>query len=266
MKTRAITAFVMLIIVSVPLYFKGLTLDFFILGIGMFAAYELNKMYKNKFKLPVLSEIYFYLCLLIAILMLIKGIYSWLPLYALILGVGINIVLHKDLEDFGLSHMTFYTFNYTFIFLALSSIYKTLDMNFNIFLYPIITAVVVDTAGYLGGYFFGKRKLIPEVSPKKTIEGAISSTFFGTLIGTAYLLWAFDLSNISYAVVLTTFVVSIFSQFGDLFASAIKREFKIKDFSSIFPGHGGVLDRIDGIIFNFLIFTLIFEVALRYFL
>jgi len=266
MRTRTITALIMLIVVAIPIYFQGMVLNLFILAIGMFASYELNKMYKTKKKLPLMAEIYFYACLLIAIVLLIIGQSSWLPLYGLIVGIGVFSVLHRDVKDFGLSQISFYIFNYIFIYLTMSSVYMTLELNFYVFLYPIITAVVVDTGGYLGGYFFGKRKLIPEISPKKTIEGAISSTFFGTLIGTLYLVKVFGLSYFSFPLVLTTLIVSIFSQFGDLFASSLKREFGIKDFSNLFPGHGGVLDRIDGIIFNFLVFTLIYEVGLRFFI
>jgi phosphatidate cytidylyltransferase len=268
MKTRAITAIVLLLIVSIPLYFQGITLDIFILALGMYASYELNKMYRVKKKLPVAAEIYFYLCLLGSIVMLIIGENSWLPLHALVVGIGVFSVLHRDFEDFGLSQISFYIFNFIFIYLTMSTVYASLEIGFYVFLYPIITAIVVDTGGYLGGYFFGKNKLIPEVSPKKTWEGAIASTIAGTLLGTLYLLNVLDIEGtvVILVIIATTFVVSIFSQFGDLFASSLKREFGIKDFSNLFPGHGGVLDRIDGIIFNFLVFTLIYEVALSFFL
>ncbi len=101
-----------------------------------------------------------------------------------------------------------------------------------------------DTFAYFGGMAFGKKKLCPDISPKKTVAGAIVGTVFGTLIGFA----------VSYLILDTFFwgivalPLSIVSQFGDLTASIVKRRFGVKDYGRIFPGHGGVLDRFDSII------------------
>lgn len=103
---------------------------------------------------------------------------------------------------------------------------------------------VTDTFAYFGGMLFGKRKLCPEISPKKTVAGAISGTLFGTAAGLAvsYLL----LGTFTWGIL--ALPLSIISQFGDLAASIIKRRFGVKDYGKIFPGHGGVLDRFDSII------------------
>ena len=109
-----------------------------------------------------------------------------------------------------------------------------------------------DVFAYFCGRAFGKHKLIPEVSPKKTVEGAIGGVIFTTL---AFLLYGFIITmlegtpNPNYIVLaLLGFVLSIVSMFGDLIASLIKREHGIKDYGKIFPGHGGVLDRFDSIL------------------
>lgn len=111
-----------------------------------------------------------------------------------------------------------------------------------------IFAWISDTAAYFTGVFFGKHKLIPQISPKKTIEGSIGG-IAGTVIFTVAFAMAFKEKNPMYFVPLAM-IGSIVSQLGDLFASAIKREFKIKDYGNLIPGHGGVLDRFDSILFT----------------
>lgn len=124
----------------------------------------------------------------------------------------------------------------------------------------IVIAMLTDTCAYLFGIGFGHRKLIPEVSPKKTIEGCIGG-FVGGLIGAVicYLVFKFAgwfsvLETVSSGVSICAFLIlgvvgSYITQLGDLVASAYKRKFNIKDFSNIFPGHGGFMDRVDGQMF-----------------
>jgi len=118
-------------------------------------------------------------------------------------------------------------------------------------LLPIIITVTCDSGAYFTGIFLGKHKLCPAVSPKKTIEGSIGGFVCG--IGCT-LLYAFILRKLGYEVSYIKYasvgsVGSIFCQFGDLCYSAIKREFGIKDYGKLFPGHGGVLDRFDSMSF-----------------
>jgi len=107
-----------------------------------------------------------------------------------------------------------------------------------------------DMFAYFGGTFFGRHKLCESISPKKTIEGSIFGLVGGVLFGLllVYLqrLWGSSVSGITL-IVLGIFV-GIIAQIGDLFASIIKRWADVKDFSSVFPGHGGMMDRIDSIL------------------
>jgi phosphatidate cytidylyltransferase len=122
-----------------------------------------------------------------------------------------------------------------------------------VYLYGLIFigAWMTDTGAYFVGVLFGKHKLIPKVSPKKTIEGAFGG-ILGCIVG--FVLYGFIIQSICdvkvnyVAMIILATVIAVVSQFGDLVASYIKREREIKDFGFIFPGHGGVLDRFDSII------------------
>ncbi|MBF0241025.1 MAG: phosphatidate cytidylyltransferase [Desulfamplus sp.] len=105
-----------------------------------------------------------------------------------------------------------------------------------------------DTGAYFVGSKFGKRPLAKHVSPKKTIEGSLGGLCAAGLVGLIYALIFIDGVSFFMAIIFSV-VTAAFSQLGDLFESALKRSTGIKDSGSILPGHGGVLDRIDGIIF-----------------
>ena len=121
-----------------------------------------------------------------------------------------------------------------------------------VYLICFIGAWVTDTFAYFCGYFFGKHKLIPDVSPKKTIEGSIGGTLFCILAMVSYG-WIVQLiSNGTVTANYLTLAISglfiaVVAQVGDLLMSAIKRTFGIKDYGKLFPGHGGVLDRFDSV-------------------
>lgn len=117
--------------------------------------------------------------------------------------------------------------------------------------YIAIAAWGTDTFAYFVGSILGKHKLTP-ISPKKSIEGSIGGTIGAIMMSLIYTFCMNQFAdlNISYLAIFgITFALSILSQIGDLAASSIKRYAKIKDFGNIIPGHGGMLDRIDSIIF-----------------
>jgi phosphatidate cytidylyltransferase len=115
-----------------------------------------------------------------------------------------------------------------------------------------ITAWLSDTMAYFIGIRFGRNKLIPQISPKKTVEGALGgllgSVLFNLIFGVVCSA-GFNLSVNYFALICLALIAGVFSQLGDLAASCIKREYGIKDFSNLLPGHGGVLDRFDSVLF-----------------
>lgn len=119
-------------------------------------------------------------------------------------------------------------------------------------LIPLVAAFTSDAFALFAGMAFGKRKLAPELSPKKTVEGAIGG-FVGAMVCCcvygAVMQFGFQLQVNYFALVIYGALGSVISQIGDLSFSYIKRQYGLKDFGNIFPGHGGVLDRFDSVIF-----------------
>ncbi len=117
---------------------------------------------------------------------------------------------------------------------------------------PLVAAFLSDSFALFGGILFGKHKLAPELSPKKTIEGSVSGFLGATVSMMVYGLvvqLAFDLQVDYFRLALYGMLGSVVSQLGDLSFSYIKRQYKLKDFGNLLPGHGGVLDRFDSVIF-----------------
>jgi len=109
-----------------------------------------------------------------------------------------------------------------------------------------IVAFCTDVFAYFIGYTMGKNKLIPTISPKKTIEGSIGG-IIGSIIGCIIYGYIFKLNMIHMIII--GLLGSVLAQIGDLFASAIKRYVGVKDYGNLIPGHGGILDRLDSILF-----------------
>ncbi len=117
-----------------------------------------------------------------------------------------------------------------------------------------ISSWICDTCAYVVGMLVGKHKLAPVLSPKKSIEGALGGIAGSALVGAAYAYFlverVIEQQQITWIFVLISAVGAVISQVGDLAASAIKRNHEIKDYGKLIPGHGGVMDRFDSVIFT----------------
>ena len=141
-----------------------------------------------------------------------------------------------------------------YVNLSLSTVVflRRMDQGKYLYLLAFIGPWVSDTFAYFCGRAFGKHKLIPEVSPKKTVEGSVGGIVFAAIafVLTGFIVGKCDPSIApSYAVLaIAGAVISVISQVGDLIASVVKRRYGIKDYGWLFPGHGGVLDRCDSVL------------------
>jgi len=135
-------------------------------------------------------------------------------------------------------------------------------------LYLILLFLIVfvgDTAAYFGGMKFGKRKLASQISPKKTIEGAMAAVFGSVLVTLIWARWIFNepvTLELYWKLIGIACVMSMLAQAGDLFESVLKRSQMQKDSGTFLPGHGGILDRVDGLAFT----SPVFYMGLHYFL
>ncbi len=150
-----------------------------------------------------------------------------------------------------------FSFSLMIVFRDANYYFQTLTKQDGIFLilFSFIASWATDIFAYFVGSKFGKHKLCPKISPKKSVEGAIGGVVGSTVFGVVLLLVFnnfvfYQPGKISYvAVGILGIVLSIISMFGDLAASTIKRNFGIKDFGNLLPGHGGIMDRFDSALF-----------------
>jgi phosphatidate cytidylyltransferase len=149
----------------------------------------------------------------------------------------------------------FYVFTITLVFAVAGQAFMfTRQLGFNAAFYVLFTNFMSDAFAYYFGLRFGKHKLAPIISPKKTWEGAIAGVVMAALLGT----FVFGLLPFggfpTWLMLLVSAALGIGAIIGDLIFSSIKRYFGLKDFGVIFPGHGGILDRVDSLLFNLMAF------------
>ena len=141
----------------------------------------------------------------------------------------------------------FFSLLYIFIFSLIIINIKTQNNELEIFLiYSILVAITSDIGGLIFGKTFKGRKL-SSISPNKTVSGAIGSLVFSLILVPILIKYFNEISLINLIVI--TLLTSLTSQLGDLLISLLKRKAKVKDTGDLLPGHGGILDRIDGILF-----------------
>ena len=257
MKKRVISAAVFTILWAIILVVDNPIFDTAVVAVlSLIAMYEYNKAFKNIGYKPI-SWIGYTGCLSIFLmggiipeeykLMLIKII---IPV-VLISAFTYIIITHlkRTIIDVAIT-----VFSLIYIPAMFSFMKLILNMEYGRFyiLYVFCGAFISDTFAYLVGSKFGKTKLAPDISPNKTVEGSIGG-ICGVILSFVIITMVGNLKfgiygNVFYWL-LVGIAASVAGQFGDLTASAIKRYCKIKDFGNIMPGHGGVLDRFDSLMF-----------------
>ena len=206
---------------------------------------ELQRRIITSFFLLSLLVLMFSYTYILIISLIVICIISWIEFYALISKIykkknRSNIILRFILKATSLLYLSI------LIYIILMS--KLINPKFEIFIiYSILVSIMSDIGGLVIGRTFKGRKLT-RISPKKTISGSIGSFIFSLSIIPFFIQNLPDISL--YLIIFITIVISLSSQIGDLFISHLKRNAKVKNTSNLLPGHGGVLDRIDGIIFS----------------
>ncbi len=256
MKKRILTA-VILAIVVIPfillgnIYFKiGISL------IGIMGLKEIWDLKKDHHEYPILIKI-------VSIILFLFIIFSDYfidkneTLVSLIFLLPITVLLLPTIF-YGDKYTTkdaIYLLGYTVLLsVGFKCFVIVRDKDIWLFIYLISISMFNDIFALFSGMAFGHHKLIPQVSPNKTIEGAIGGLLIGTIASS--LVYHFFVGKISIILIIISIVLGIVGQLGDLFFSKIKRENNIKDFSGLMPGHGGILDRFDSLIWVMIVYMI----------
>lgn len=249
MKKRTFSAVILLIILVGSIFLGYQAFGLVMLVASLIGYHELFQIkYEKKKQNIAMIQLMGYFSLILLVLndiffSLDNNILVVLPILAL----TIPIVFYRDYDVYNINDAFFvmgcvFFLGFSFhniIFMAKMDIYKC------IFIFLI--AFVTDTYAYIGGKLIGKHPLT-EISPNKTIEGSIIGTVMGVLVGGIYYnlaIGGLNFIEIGFICLLLT----LLSEFGDLVMSSIKRYFQKKDYSNLIPGHGGILDRFDSVLF-----------------
>lgn len=251
MKKRVISAVVALAIIIPLIALGGI---YFKIGMAVLSILSMYEILKLRKELPIFIKVISY------VLITLSVIFSDVSLLPIILITMSILLVFFDKSEYNVNDFTFVT---TFLVL-LSTVFTYFiyirNEDVNILIYLLLITILTDTFALFGGKLFGKHKLIEKVSPKKTIEGSIIGSVFGTIIPSIYYIYMVDPGANILTVIFMTLILSIIGQLGDLVFSSIKRYFNIKDFSNIMPGHGGILDRIDSITMVVLAYQIIINI------
>lgn len=291
-KTRVFTAICM-VAVLIPFMFLG---GYFMYGLcsvlAFIATYELVKMHNDKNKLPKFLNLIMPLLsvLLVAVTMITDLMLQSFDFKYILFGILLIVIVLlitslvysevKVTDSFFFIGAIFYG-GLSFAVIAairnieILSVKELVISNYCVnlsglftFIYIYFTTIFTDIGAYSIGCRIGKHKLIPSVSPNKSVEGAIGGAICGTIVGSLCLILSeyfigFNLFGIEslglkiVIVVLVSLMLTVISQIGDLIASKLKREYGIKDYGNLFPGHGGVMDRFDSVILTCAVFFVI---------
>ena len=254
LRVRAISGFLYIILLIASLFWEHAFIILFYL-FGLICLIEFSKLINltNKYPYVIFTLLYF----IFGYWRLFsehRYLYSDFLQILHVISIFVLLLLIKDLfslKTIPLFHSKRYiltTFYMSTAFIFLVSI-ATLNMDFNpiLILGCFILVWTNDSFAYLVGKNFGKQKLFPRISPKKTVEGFLGGLFFACI---ASLLIANFTNTLSFNYwLILGIIVSVFGTLGDLIESKFKRQANVKDSGVIMPGHGGLLDRLDSIIF-----------------
>ena len=193
----------------------------------------------------------FYTSILLFFLIISLGYSDFVLVYSLIVLGVISIIEFLNLTQKITSNRLFFIF-FNIVFIIYVFLFCYLFLFFSNFIQLklfIFILLISCAASDIGGFIFGKifkGPKLTKISPKKTFSGAIGSIFLTITI--MILLFFLITKNFNYAIIIVGIITSVACQLGDLFFSLLKRKAKLKDTSNFLPGHGGVLDRIDGIL------------------
>jgi len=251
---RVATAIAGLLYLSLMFYAGGWFFDISVLFITLVATRELYQAFVRKGFKPIVWLGYLLVLISFYVMLFETEGYAWIYILLIVL-LGLAIPILRPSVRFLDSLLTI--FGGIYPGLALLSMIPLAQhaqpYTTHLLVITFYASWATDAFAYITGTLFGKTKLSPRISPHKTVEGSLGGVAGSVITGLsiAYVLNTFTPINLEfYHYAIISFLCGIVSQIGDLAASSIKRFCRIKDFGNILPGHGGILDRFDSVIFT----------------
>ncbi len=253
-KVRVLSSVVLVLLLGSALWIGGPYLWLLLLfasEVGLFEFYRaMRPEEKRQGFAPDVLEITGFAGCFLYYLLLLKSESLRYPVFLLVgILILMMIVYVIRYPAYGSDHLIRSFFALIYVCVMLSFVYLTREAeNGRKIVWMIfISSWICDTCAYLVGIMIGKHKLAPKLSPKKSIEGSVGGVIGAAAVG--YLFGRlFGEPGVAAGYLLVSAAGAVISQFGDLMASAIKRDHKIKDYGTLIPGHGGILDRFDSVI------------------
>lgn len=251
--TRTISGALLIILVLVTFILGGDILLGFTFLISIIGLYEISKILNIEHKALGIAG---YIATIIYYFMMRFGFEKYLMAFLVLYLMSLLIIFVIKFPKFKTDQVLIALFGMIYVVIMLSYIYRIRVMESGGYLVWLIVLCSwgCDTFAYLVGMTIGKHKLAPVLSPKKSIEGSIGGVVASVCLGVLYTyifkehFKLFEHPMLYVGIICA--VTSIISQLGDLAASGIKRNYNIKDYGKLIPGHGGVLDRFDSVIFT----------------
>ena len=262
MKARIISAAVMLAIFIPCLILGGIAFKVLVAIIALFASYELVHIREQRKVFPLFIKIMTYV---ITVLIALNGTnngnvlnfsFDYRYITFILFVYLFSMVLINDRKKYNINDAFYLSASCLLIGVTFNLILQLRNYSIYYVIYLFLITTMTDMFAMEVGKRIGKTKMAPLISPKKTYEGSIGGVIMGTFIPSIFYMQVIGTTN-PILVVGITMLLSIVAQLGDLSFSSIKRYYEKKDFSDLIPGHGGILDRLDSIIFVTLIFVIL---------
>lgn len=247
--TRLKSGIVLMAITIALLVYGGYPLFFVITGISLIGLFELYRTVGMEKTLPAVVG---YISSIVIDILILDNYYEHLLMWLIFTLMVLMACYVIAFPKFDSNQMVMLFFGLIYVTVMLSFVYKVRFVKDGILLVWLIFigAWGSDTCAYCVGKLIGKHKMPSKLSPNKTIEGCVGGIIGAALLGFIFAVIFFKDKNIWWELPIIGAASSVISQIGDLTASAIKRNHDIKDYGKLIPGHGGILDRFDSIIFT----------------
>lgn len=254
LKTRVLSAIVLVIALLAVTFSPAFVFTIAVCAVCFIILHEMMVTFKQETKRSIVIIDYVF-----AFLYMVSGFlnqdmgsqYVYMITVLFVMALLISSVLDHQEVSFPDVCASLFLVIYSVVFFIHLSFIRHMDNGLALVFLAFIGAWLPDTMAYFAGNLFGKRKLIEAISPNKTVAGSIGAVVGSVL---SFLVYGWILTALHYDVnflrlVILSLICGVIAQFGDLAASVMKRAYKAKDFGKLIPGHGGLVDRVDSLIF-----------------